>query len=106
MKNKVVICSLLVCLLLATITGCREEEKPTQTTSAGEESVLIIDGANEGSDLVEGKFETSRQSEGKTSDAEKLGGSSTLDIEYSKDETMPGDDSNASKEPQWLPGIW
>lgn len=107
MKNKkfVIVCCFLVCLLLATITGCREEEPP-QTTTAGEEAVLIIGTADKENELAEGQFETSQQGEGKASDAKKLGGSATLDVEYSDDENVADEDKNAIKEPQWLPGIW
>ena len=108
MKNKkfiFIVCSFLVCLLLATITGCREEN-PEQTTSADEEAVLIVGASNGENVLPEGQFNTSGQNDNKKSNAKKLGGSATLDIEYSDDETISDEDKNAIKEPQWLPGIW
>lgn len=110
MKNKKLsawLCSFLVCLLLLTMVGCRLDD--TEQTASGmtdETGVLIVDGSKTENSLPEGKFETSNQSKNKISNAKKLGGSSTLDVEYSEDETLPDDGENVIKEPQWLPGIW
>ena len=104
MKDKklvFILCSFLVCLLLVTITGCRKEDQ-----NVDEGSVLVIGTSAEENDLSEGQFNPSEQDENKTSNAKKLGHSATLDIEYSENETMPDEDENANKEPQWLPGIW
>lgn len=110
MKNKKLsawLCGFLVCLLLLTMVGCGLKDTEQSTSAPTDEAgVLIVDGEEVENGLPEGKFETPNQSKNKISNAKKLGGSSTLDVEYSEDETLPEDGENVIKEPQWLPGIW
>lgn len=111
MKNKVlkaIICGLLACLLLICMAGCgaTEEGETTQPAPTDEKTVTVIGAQNEKDSLPEGEFALPGQNDSITSNAKELGGSATLDIEYSDDETQPDEGKTPVTEPQWQPGIW
>ena len=105
MKRKVLTVSLLVCLLLLCMAGCDKSEKQ-QPSAVDEKTVTVIGAKDEGDVCSEGNFDSVDQNGSITSNAKELGGSKTLGIEYSDDETQPEDGTATVTEPQWQPGIW
>ena len=105
MKRNLWLISLLVCLLLLCAAGC-EKGEAQQGASSEEKTVTVIGEQGEQADLAEGEFHSVGANGSISSDAKELGGSKTLSIEYSDEETQPDDGDTTATEPLWQPGIW
>ena len=107
MKMKIFPILMVVVLLLSVcVAGCKKAETQAPAVVVDENSITIIGGENQGSDLSEGSFSSSGQTDSEKSNAKELGGSATLNIEYPEDETKPEQGDTSATEPQWQPGIW
>lgn len=108
MSNKLfakAVCGLLAGVLLLCVTGCEKKQEEPSSSEEGK-NVTVIQGQAQENGLTEGTFDVSGEKGSIRSNARKLGGSSTLDIEFPEDETQPDEEEVPVTEPQWLPGIW
>ena len=108
MTNKLftkAVCALLTGVLLLCVTGCEKKQEEPSPSEEGK-NVTVIQGQAQENGLTEGSFDAPGQKGSISSNAKKLGGSSTLDIEFPEEETLPNEEEVPVTEPQWQPGIW